>query len=107
MHKMRNGFADKRAACSGMRTKRLRRNMTCKEYRKAIAKNLERIKTKDELERIFKYSKILADWNNASLSDLYRSCIIFRLFGDHITAEHLEAIDAFAVAIQNIEGVKA
>lgn len=107
MHKMKNEVAGKRAACSGTRIKRLRRNMTCKEYRKAIAKNLEGIKTKDELELVFEYSKILADWNNVGLSDLYRSCIIFRLFGDHITAEHLEAIDAFAVAIQNIEGVKA
>lgn len=107
MHIMKNGVAGKKAACSGMRIKRLRRNMTCKEYRKAIAKNLKGLKTKDELELVFKYSKILADWSNASLSDLYRSCIIFRLFGDHITAEHLGAIDAFTVAIQNIEEVKA
>lgn len=95
MDQMKKKFSSEEASCTSKRTGKPDKNMTCKEYRQAITKNLKHIKTRSELETVFKYSEILANWDNANASDIYRSATIFRLFGKHVTAEHLEAIYTF------------
>lgn len=69
--------------------------MTAKEYREVITKNLENIEDELGLETLYKYSEILAKWDEVTRGNLYRALIISEIFDERAEDERVAECHTF------------